>query len=117
MLVLREKTSLQFSAEYHEQEEVTVYQQSIIKISWQGLSQHVGPFLASIGVIHKRKSTIHHRILVSCFERFEFERETQGGKSNKPGADCKLKHYEAERERTWFLLMESSFFFELNLIV
>ena len=60
-MVLREKTSLQFSTEYHEQEEVTVYQQSIISILWQGLSQHMGPFLASIGVIHKQISIIHHQ--------------------------------------------------------
>ncbi|KAJ6926756.1 hypothetical protein NC651_010996, partial [Populus alba x Populus x berolinensis] len=41
----------------------------------------------------------------------------KGGKSNKPGADCKLKHCEEERGRTWFIAMESSFSFELNLIV
>nr|TKS10507.1 hypothetical protein D5086_0000081830 [Populus alba] len=37
----------------------------------------------------------------------------KGGKSNKSGADCKLKHCEAERGRTWFIAMESSFSFEL----
>ncbi|KAJ7007845.1 hypothetical protein NC653_006776 [Populus alba x Populus x berolinensis] len=35
-----------------------------------------------------------------------------GGKSNKPGAYCKLKHCEAERGRTWFIAMESSFSFK-----